>query len=372
MNQNFYLEKLHELKSNFSVKVIVGIYGAGKSTLLKTFAERLKSEGVAAEEIIFIDCEEDPQLKNFHQLYELIAERTAELEKFFLLIDDLDRVDECEKTINALFVSAPAEIYVTASSETLAEKIAALLPRNCDVLKIYLPSFAECAENFPTEADALQRYLKFGGLPATFGADENILPKLLRGVAYEMLYDIAEKNSLSDLGYLRRLTKFLAGNVGKTFMIKDIAENNPMKTRNFLNVLISSGLFKKIPRFDIKANEFIRGGEKLYCADNGLLSALAEVDETILTENAVCNELLRRGFTISSGKFGVMNINFVATRGSEKIFIQVLPPNVSVRRCTRPLRTLPDDAEKFLIALTPVKSFGGIKTITLRDFLLNS
>ena len=369
MEQNFYLERLRELQSNFSVKVIVGIRGAGKSTLLKTFAERLKLEGVAAEEIIFIDCEENSQLKNFQQLYELIAERTGELEKFFLLIDEVDRVDECEKTINALFVSAPAEIYLTGSSETLAEKISALLPQNCDVIKMYPPAFAECVENFPTESDALQRYLKFGGLPVTFGADENILPKFLRGVAYEMLYDIAEKNSLSDLGYLRRLTKFLARNVGKTFMIKDITENNPLKTRNFLSVLISSGLFRKISRFDIKADEFIKGGEKFYCADNGILSAFAEVDKMILTENAVCNELLQRGFSVSSGKFGAMNINFVAMRGDEKLFVQVLPPNISVRKCTRPLRALPEDAEKILISLTPVKSFGGVKVITLRDFL---
>lgn len=369
MEQNFYLEKLQELQDNFSVKVIFGIRSAGKSTLLKTFAERLRTKGVAAEEIIFIDCEENPRLKNFQQLYELVAERTAELEKFFLLIDELDRVAECEKAINALFVGAPAEIYVTTSTEVLAEKISALLPENCDVLKMYPLPFNECAKNFPNEENAFQHYLKFGSLPVTFGADENILPKLLRGVAFEILYDIAEKISLNDVSYLRRLTKFLAGNVGKTFIFKDITENNPLKFRNFLNVLTSAGLFRKISRFDIKANEFIKGGEKFYCADNGILSALAEVDETILAENAVCNELLRRGFAVSSGKFGSMNINFVATRGIEKIFIQILPKTVSVRRCTRPLRALPEDAEKLLITLTPAKTFGGIRNITLRDFL---
>lgn len=366
------MEKLYELKSNFSVKIITGVRGVGKSALLKTFAERLKSEGVAAEEIILIDCEENSRLKNFQQLYESVAERTSELEKFFLLIDEIDRVDECEKTINALFVSAPAEIYLTGSSEMLAEKIAALLPQNCDVIKMYPASFAECVENSSTEGDVLQRYLKFGGLPVTFGADENILPKLLRGVAYEILYETAEKNSLSDLGYLRRLTKFLACNAGKTFMVKSIAENNPPKVRNYLNVLTTAGLFIKIPRFDIKADEFIKGGEKFYCVDTGILAALAEVDDITLMENAVCNELLRRGFSVSSGKFGAMNINFVATRGDKKIFIQVLPPGVSVRKCTRPLRALPEDAEKLLISLTPVKSFGGIKIITLRDFFLQA
>ena len=287
-------------------------------------------------------------------------------------LSSLKNVAECKKTINALFVSAPAEIYLTGSSETFAEKIAALLPQNCDVIKMYPPTFAECVENFPTESDALQRYLKFGGLPVTFGADENVLPKLLHGVAYEVLYDIAEKNSLSDLSYLRRLTKFLAGNVGKTFMIKNIAENNPPRFKNFMEALTSAGLFRKISRFDIKADEIIKGGEKFYCADNGILSAFAELDETTLMENAVCNELLRRGFSVSSGKFGAMNINFVAMRGDEKLFVQVLPPTISVRKCTRPLRALPDDAKKLLISLTPVKSFGEVKAITLREFLSKS
>lgn len=373
MEQNFYFERLLELKNNFSVKVIVGVRGSGKSTLLKTFAEKLRAEGVAAEEIIFIDCEENHRLKNFEQLYELIAERTAELEKFFLLIDELDRVAECEKTINALFVSAPAEIYVTGSSEVLAEKIAALLPQNCDVLKMYPLSFAEYAEKFPSDDDALRRYLNFGGFQVTLDADEKILPKLLRGVAYELLYDVAEKNSLSDLGYLRSLAKFVAHNVGKPFTVKSIAENNPLKVRNFLSTLMESGLFKKIPRYDIKAGEFIRGGDKFYCADNGIITALAEPDDTILMENAVCNELWRRGFAVSSGKFGAMNISFMATRGDEKIFIQVLPTSgdVSVRKCTRPLRALPDNAEKLLITIKPTKTFGGVKVITLRDFLLN-
>ena len=362
------------MKNNFSVKVIVGVRGAGKSVLLKDFAERLRAEGVADDEIVFIDCEETTRLKTFQQLYDLVAERTGVLEKFFLLIDELDRVAECEKAINALFAGAPAEIYVTGSSEIFAEKIAALLPDNCDVLKMYPLSFAECLKIFPDATDALQRYLNFGGLPVTCGADEKILPNLLRGAAYEILYDIAEKNSLSDVGFLRAMAKSLAQNVGKSVFAKDLAETNPRKVKANLDAMTEAGLFKKVPRFDVKANDFMRGAEKFYCVDNGILSALAAVDMTTLIENVVCNELVRRGFTVNSGRVGTMNFSFAATRGDEKIFIQVLPTggNVSVRRCTRPLRALPDDAERILITLTPAKSFGTVKAITLRDFLSNA
>ena len=374
MTQNFYADKLLGLKENFSVKIITGIRGVGKSTLLKNFAESLKAAG---EEIIFIDCAENPQLKNFRQLYEFVDAKTLELDKFFLLIDETDLIDEWEKAINALFAGTSAEIYMTGSSDVLAENISVLLPDNCDVLKMYPLSFAEYEKISPS-AESLENYLHFGGMPAALDVDKNTLPKFLRGLSYEILFDIIEKNYLSDARLLRTITKFLACNVGGAVSIneyfKSLDENNLRKVRNYLNIVLEAGLFKKLPRFDIKDETFMTGGEKFYCVDNGILSAFAQVDEIILMENAVCIELLRRGFTISFGKFGAMNINFVAERGNKKIFIQVLPPDDSItaRRITRPLRALPDDAEKILISLKPVKISDGIKNITLRDFLLNT
>lgn len=365
--ENFYLSRLLELKNNFSVKIISGMLGVGKTTLLKDFAERLRTED---EEIIFIDCAEE-QLKDFRTLYDFVAAKTSELEKFFLLIDDVDRVVECEKAINALFVGTPAEIYVTCSSERLAEKISVLLPDNCDVLKIYPPSFSSCEQS----EDALQDYLHFGGLLETSGIDKKILTRLLRGIAYEIMFNIVEKNLLQKAELLRVLIDRLAQNVGRSVSIKKISEGLDYSDNTFRNYLdCVEELFRRIPRFDIKANNFLQGGEKVYCVDNGLLCALAEVDETTLIENAICIELLRRGYEVSCGKFGAMNISFVATRDGKKTFIQVLPTNgdVSVRRSTRPLRALPADADKLLITLTPEKTFGDVRNITLREFLLNS
>lgn len=364
MEQNFYLDKLHALKENFSVKIISGLRGVGKSTLLKNFAASLEGE-----EILFIDCEENPQLKTFQQLYEFVDAKTAALDKFYLLIDEIDRVAEWEKAINALFVGAPAEIYVTGSSYTLAEKISELLPQNCDVLKMYPLSFAEYKKISP--ASTLEDYLHSGAMPAAFHADKNIL----RGLTYEILFEMVEKNPLSDITLFRTVTKFLARNAGNSIsvnnFIKALGGYNFYKTKNLMACILDSGLFQKIPRFDVKNGAFLKGNEKFYCADNGLLYGLAQVDEKIFMENAVCNELLRRGFKVSIGRFGTMTINFMATKDDRKIFIQVFPPDksVSVRRSTRPLRALPDDCEKILISKTPVKTLGDVRNMTLEDFL---
>ena len=373
MEENFYLARLLELKNNFSVKIISGVRGVGKATLLNAFAEKLRSEGVAEEEIIFIDCDTDECPRNFQTLYEFVETRTAELEKFFLLVDEVDRVFECEKAINALFVGAPAEIYITCSSEAFVEKICALLPDNCDVLKIYPLSFSEYLKYFSAE-DVLQNYLNFGGLPVTLDVDKKFLPTILRGAAYEIMFDLVVKNSLQRAELFQLIIKKLASNVGKAISLTKLFDDLECSGNTFRNYLSYGGeLFKKVPRFDIKAGSFLNGGEKFYCVDNGILCALAgQLDENILIENAVCIELLRRGYSVSSGKFGTMNISFVAEHDGKKIFIQVLPTSgVSVRRMTRPLRALPADAEKLLITLKHKKNFGEVKNITLRDFLLN-
>ncbi len=371
MEHNFYLDKLFGLKENFSVKIISGLRGVGKTTLLKNFAASLQAEG---EKVIFIDCEENPTLKTFQQLYEFVDTKTAELDKFYLLIDEIDRVDEWEKAINALFVGAPAEIYVTGTSQKLAEKISELLPENCDVLKMSPLSFADY-EKISLAKNELENYLHFGAMPAVLDADKNFAPKILRGLAYEIIFDLVEKNSVSDAGLFRMLIKFLARNVGYSVSVneffKSLDEYTFYKTKNFISVVLDSGLFIKVPRFDIKANNHLVGGEKFYCADNGILSGLAKVDEKFFIENAVCNELLRRGFEVSTGRFGTMHINFMATKGDKKIFVQVFLPNglISARRITRPLRALPDDCEKILISMERIKNPGGVQCMTLKEFL---
>ncbi len=379
MVKNFYLEKILELKNNFSVKIISGVRGVGKTFLLKTFAEKLRADGVNDGEIIFIDCSTNDRPKNFQQLYNLVMAKIPESEKFFLLIDDIDRVDECEKTINAIFVGTPAEIYVTCSSATLVGKISALLSKNCDVLKIYPPSFSEHAKKFSPKnlSNALQNYLRCGSLIDTVGAGEKFIPAILRGAAHELIFDIVEKNSLQNARLFRQLMINFAQNVGKQInphqLLKILTDGGCSTNSNSIQVYseIGAQLFIKLPRLDVRRGKIMPVGGKFYCIDNGIIAGLAEVDEKFLVENAVCVELWRRGYNVSYGQAGMMTITFVAQRGDEKIFINVLPldKSISIRKGTRSLRSLPADTKKILITAKPVKKLGDIENITLRDFL---
>ena len=369
MQQNFYLDKLSELEENFSVKIISGVRGAGKTTLLKNFADKLLTRGVARDEIIFIECEDNPRVKNFQQLYEFVSDMIAHLDRFFLLADDIDRVADWEKAVNALFVGTPAEIYVTGSTDNLAEKISALLPENCDVLKLEPLSFAEYEKLFPHKkiATVLKDFLHTGSMPFVAGADKNVLPQLLRGLGYEIVCDLVERNSISGVKTFRELLKHLARNVGNvtnfTRLYRELPNFNSTSLRKYLDVVINAGLFRRIPSFDNRT-------EKFYFVDNGLLRALSfgDVPERILVENAVCMELLRRGYNVRFATFGEFNINFILTDGGEKIFFSTVTSKDDIKNFADVLPALPTEAKKLLISPNHVKKFSDADNILLQEF----
>ncbi len=166
-----------------------------------------------------------------------------------------------------------------------------------------------------------------------------------------------------------------AQNVGKPLSLNHMLEilgdaGYSHSNKNYFH--LCAALFRRIPRFDIRKEEFLPGADKFYCIDNGILHTLAAVDEDTLAENAICIELLRRGYSVYSGKLGKMSVTFMAVRGREKVFVQVLATSgLSVRRSTRPLRELTAESKKFLIISKPEKIFDGVTNITLRDFLSN-
>ncbi|MBR1647150.1 MAG: ATP-binding protein [Selenomonadaceae bacterium] len=371
MEQNFYLEKLSELEENFSVKIISGVRGSGKTTLLKNFAKKLLAQGVADDEIIFVDCADNPRLKNFQHLYEFVSDMIAHLDRFFLLADDIDRVADWEKAVNALFVGAPAEIYVTGSTDTLAEKISALLPENCDVLKLEPISFVEYEKFFPHKktSNVLKDFLNAGSLPLTTDVSKNVLPQLLRGLGYEIIFDLFERNSLYAAKTFRELLKYLAQNVGTATnpnrLCKQLKTTDAISIKKFLNVISGAGLFKRISSFDGRT-------EKFYCIDNGLLRALSFSDtlpERILVENAVCIELLRRGANVHFMTFGDFSLNFILTEGGEKIFFCVVTSNLDTKDFSDVLPALPTDAKKVLISPSHIKKFREVHNVILQEFL---
>lgn len=369
LNQNFYLEKLSELQDNFSVKVISGVRGSGKTTLLKNFANKLLAQGAADDEIIFIDCADNPRVKNFQRLYMFVNDMIAHLDRFFLLADDIDRVTDWEKTVNALFVGAPAEIYVTGSTENFAEKLSALLPKNCDVLKLRPLPFAEYRKLFPQNktATVMKNFLNFGSMPFVAEANKKSLPQMLRGLGYEIVFDLVERHSIKSPIFFRKLIKYLAQNVGAATGVKQLCEqldlNSFVSMRKHLDIVTEAGLFRRILSFDNHA-------EKFYCIDNGLLRALSfgDVPERILVENAVFTEILRRGLDLRFETFGELSGNFVVD-GDKKIFFGVVTSNNDLTKIIDVLPALAQTSKKVLISLSPLKKFCDADNILLQEFL---
>ena len=200
-----YLEKLLKLRDNFSIKVITGFRGTGKSFLLKRLAEKLISDGVAEEAVIFVDFEKTDNFADYRQLYEHINDRIAGLETAYLLFDEIENVDGWEKAVNAFFLGASVEIYITGANErSLVDKLAPLLPDNYDVLRLYTMSFADYLEVRPANRSSnvsnhFNDYLELGGLPLVSVSMKNfrVFRQLLSGMFYETIFkDVVVKYSV--------------------------------------------------------------------------------------------------------------------------------------------------------------------------------
>ena len=173
MSDEVYLSKLLELRSNFSIKLITGFRGTGKLELLRAFIERLKSEGIADEQIVFINFEIVDDLTDFQKLYNYVNDKIENQSYAYLLFYGIQRVKDWEKAVNAFFLGAPVEIYIADSNEKLlTEKIFQLLPNNCDVLKMYPLSFSQYLKSLSVDINELDnldnffnKYLHFGGMP---------------------------------------------------------------------------------------------------------------------------------------------------------------------------------------------------------------
>ena len=388
------------MRSNFSIKLITGFRGTGKLELLKALLEHLKSEGIAEEQIVFINFEIVDDLTDFQKLYNFVNAKIENQSYAYLLFYGIQKVKDWEKAVNAFFLGAPVEIYIADSNEKLlTEKIFHLLPDNCDILRMYPLSFSQYIKSLSVDVNEFtspqidldnffHKYLRFGGMPviSEYPVSENILRRLLTGLLNEaMLKDIVIRYSLRNSYLFQRIMKFLALNLGYPVRLKNLekhfAEMNSNITLftldNYLNLIDESGFFKRIPRYDLKKNIFVNGNECYYCADNGLCNALLEFDyysEATLMKNSVCMELLRRGYKVYSPIIGTMSADFFAISDNKKICIQVMPveDRALQGKLLRPLHKLSEDVEKILISKTPIKLKDNVKNILITDFLLNN
>ena len=393
-----YMNQLHSFKDNKLIKVVTGLRRSGKSTLLQMFRDELIKDGVAENQIQYINFElmKYDAVRNYKQLYELVVEHINQDKKNYLFFDEIQQVEGWEKAINSLTLDA--DIYVTGSNAyLLSSELATLISGRYVEIKILPLSFKEYYEFHRDEKKSKQElfdeYLKFGGLPQLLSLpqDEKTISAFLSSI-YDtvILKDVIGRNKLKDVDLLKRVFAFVCGNVGSitstNSMAKYIANEakldsslRPATIGNILDMLENAFIIYRADRYDVKGKEVLKSLEKYYVADTGLKNTIVGYNLENYghaIENVIYLELIRRGYTVYVGKTGTKEIDFVAISQQETIYYQVSQSILDAdtrERETAPFYSTNDFYEKVII--TTDKNYAtnenGIKIINIIDFLLD-
>lgn len=396
-----YLQKLLQWKDKHEIKVITGIRRCGKSVLLMEFCKELEKQNVEYNQITFLNFEqlENEDLCEYHSLYNFLNNRLQKNKMNYILLDEIQIVQNFEKVVDSLFINPNVDIYLTGSNATLLSgEIATLLSGRYIEMNIlpfsYLEFSQSYTENSPNEkldATSLYRkYITYGGFPyiSTILGQDDLIRDYIGGLySTIVLKDIQQRKKVVDTLGLEKIVKFALQNTGNLFSSKKISDTfvssgkkiSPATVELYLTSLCESFLFYKINRYDVKGKEILKTLEKYYATDLGLrffMLGSKTGDDGHILENVIFLELLRRGFEIYIGKNGDAEIDFVTVKGAEHCYYQValtVQDETTLKRELKPLLSIKDSFPKYLITMdnVPVTYHNGIKQIYALDFLGN-
>ncbi len=427
--RDMYLDRLIAFQDTEPVKVVTGIRRCGKSSLLKLMVSYLKETGITAEQIIEMNFESfDFSWMTVDKLYQYVKERIIPGKRMYLFFDELQRIFGWEQAINSFRVDFDCDIYITGSNAyLLSSEYATYLSGRCVEIKMLPLSFSEFIPFHGFEiieiksalggkkkyavssdgeryelADLFDAYMRYGGMPGITDvglSQDKVLP-LLEGIYSTVIVrDILEREKrrgqrqITDTVLLKKIIMFLADNIGNTVSVSSIGKtlvnegllednrNTKPSTHTvqaYVDALLESYFFYDIKRFDIKGKEFLRTLGKYYIVDIGLrnyLLGFRNRDSGHVLENVVYFELLCRGYDVAVGKVGSAEVDFIATKADEKLYIQVTESMASEDVRTRelaPLMKIQDNYEKLVLSLNPGidNSYEGIKSINLIEWLI--
>lgn len=428
--RDLYLNKIIAFQDTEPVKVVTGIRRCGKSSLLKLMVSHLKDEGIFDEQILEMNFE-SYAFKNMDSdsLYEYVRQHILPDKRMYLFFDEVQRVPDWEDAVNSFRVDFNCDIYVTGSNAyMLSSEYATYLSGRCVEIKMLPLSFSEFItfhdfEIIETKSalggirrqvlnrngeqyelrEMFDAYMRFGGMPgiADVGLDQEKALMVLEGIySTVIMRDILERENLrgrkkiTDPVLLKKIVMFLADNIGSNISVSSIGnilvnegllEDGRKKgipsahtVQTYVNALMEAYFFYDIKRFDIKGKEFLRTLGKYYIVDMGLrnyLLGFRNRDSGHALENIVYFELIRRGYDVSIGKVDNLEVDFIATKADDKIYIQVTETmeGEDVRkRELAPLQKINDNYEKIVLSMNKGmdSSYDGIKSVDLIDWLI--
>lgn len=382
------------------IKVITGMRRCGKSALLELTRLELASRSVPPENIITINFESlrYEALKEYRALYAAISAKAREAAgRLYILLDEIQEVAAWEQVVNSLRVDFDCDLYITGSNaRLLAGELATLLAGRYVEIRVYPLDFKEYldfaaaneAESNLSAPEQFANFLRFGGLPGIHQMkwEEARITQYLHDIYNSVLLkDVIERNRIRDTALLESVILYLMDNIGNTFSAKTISDflknqGRKLSTEtvyNYLKALENAFLIHKVTRFDLKGKRMLETQEKYYLSDFGLRNAVLgyrDNDISGLLENIVYLELLRRGYTVAIGKRDTAEIDFVANRREERLYLQicyVLTPENTEREFA-PLEAIPDNYEKIVLSTDTLLSVnrGGIRQKNIVDYLL--
>ncbi len=394
-----YVDKIMAFVNTPFVKILTGVRRCGKSTILKMIIKRLKTEYDIPDERIlsyrFDSMEYDGVTAK--QVYNEIKVKLSNSEKTYIFLDEMQEIKGWEKVVNTLASDFDVDIYVTGSnSRMMSSEISTYLTGRYIAFRIYTLSFAEYLifkSQYGTVGaprEELVNYIRLGGFPATHLQEhpQDEIYTIVRDIYNSTIFsDIVKRNQVRKIDQLERVVKFTFSNVGNTFSAKSISDYLKSEKRSLDNETVYSYLEKlekayllhRCSRYDLQGKEVLKTQEKFYLADTALrYSVLGYDSDTVASslENVVYLELCRRGYTVNIGKTADGEIDFVANRQNEKIYVQVTQEIHSEKTEKREygrLLDIRDNYPKYVLRTDDFAggNYEGIKTMHVADFLLS-
>jgi len=392
--RNSYLEKIDRYLGKDTIIILTGQRRIGKSYILRMFRDRVSNN--PSSNVIFVDKEkhEFDDIKTYKDLNTYIDERRNKAKTNFILVDEIQDIEEFEKSVRSYYEEPDIEIVVTGSnSRMLSSDLSTLIGGRYKEIYVQSLSYDEFMHfhQLPDTDETLSRYIQFGGLPGLvkMGLDDQDAREYQLDVYHTVLLkDVMARNEIRNVVLLENLVRFLADNAGKIISANSIAKymksqgDNVTSTViiNYIRFLCDAYLIHKVNRYDIHGKKLFESNDKYYFEDIGLRNALAggsrEGDIEKVIENIVYSHLVRLGYEVSVGQLQAGEIDFVCKKpGGQRLYVQasyIIADETTRRREFGNLKAIKDNYPKYVVSMTPLvgrQDSDGIIHLYLRRFL---
>ena len=389
-----YLDKIMHYLGKDTIIILTGQRRIGKSYVLRMFRDRIDKE--KNTNVIFIDKEKNEfdDIKTYKDLNTYIDQRRDRNAKNYILVDEIQDIEEFEKSVRGYYEEPDIEIVVTGSnSKMLSSDLSTLIGGRYKEIYIQALSYEEFMRfhHLPESDDTLAKYIHFGGLPGLLkmGLDEQDAREYQLDVYHTVLLkDVIMRNNIRNVPFLENLVRFLADNTGKIISANSIAKY--MKSHgenitstviiNYIKYLCDAYLIHRVNRYDLHGKKLFENNDKYYFEDNGIRNALAggtrEGDIEKVIENIIYNHLIHLGYEVTVGQLQAGEIDFVCRKPEgQRIYVQasyLITDEATRQREFGNLRAIKDNYPKYVISMTPLvgrQDYDGIIHLHLRRFL---